>query len=98
MFAKLLTLILALGLFASLLLVNRQRRYELVTERMQLHAQITQIQRHIQELRVHLADATSAQAVDALIAVQGHPWRSITGDESEITLETDGSHMAVLQP
>ena len=77
MFAKLLTLILGLGLLAGLLLVNRQRRYEVVGERVRLHAEIEQLKRRVQELKVHVADATQSTEVELMINSIDEKWRSI---------------------
>lgn len=83
MFAKLLTLILGLGLIAGLLLINRQRRYEIVGERMQLHAQVEQLKRRIQELKVHVAEATQSTRIKMLVEDMDHEWQTI-GDRSAL--------------
>ena len=77
MFAKLLTLILGLGLLAGLLLVNRQRRYEVVGERVRLHAEIEQLKRRVQELKVHVADATQSTEVKSMVDSLDEQWQSI---------------------
>ena len=83
MFAKLLTLILGLGLMAGMLLVNRQRRYEIVGERIQMHAQLEQLKRRVQELKVRVADATQSTEIQLLIERMNNEWHSI-GDRSSL--------------
>lgn len=77
MFAKLLTLILGLGLMAGLLLVNRQRRYEIVGERVLLHSQIEQLKRQVQELKVRVADTTQSTEIQVLVDSIDKEWHSI---------------------
>lgn len=81
--AKLTTLILGLGLLAALLLVNRQRRYEIVGERIRVHAQLEQLQREVQEMKVRVADATRASEVQRLSDGLGVEWHSI-GDRARL--------------
>ena len=81
MFAKLITLILALGMMAGLLLVNRQGIYEIVGERVRLHQEKEQLERSVQELRVRVAETTSPGAIDALIEDRGRSWRAIEARE-----------------
>ena len=83
MFAKLLTLILGLGLMAGLLLVNRQRRYEIVNERIQMHAQLEQLKRRMQELKVHVANATQSTEIEMLLEGMDKEWHSI-GDRNHL--------------
>ena len=81
MFAKLLMLVLALGVMAGLLLVNRQGLYEVVGERMRLHREKEQLERSVQELRVRVAESTNPSAIDALIG-EGRPrWKAIEARE-----------------
>ena len=88
MFLKLLTLILGLGLMAGLLLVNRQRQYEIVGERVRLHAQIEQLKRRVQELKVHIADTTQSTEIQLLVDSMDKEWHSI-GDRQTFLQEPD---------
>ena len=81
MFAKLTMLILGLGLLAALLLVNRQRRYEIVGETVRLHAEIQQLQRAIQERKVRVTEATRPSELEAMKDRAGHDWKSV-GDRT----------------
>ena len=81
--AKLTMLILGLGLLAALLLVNRQRRYEIVGERIQVHAKLERLQREVQEMKVRVADATRASEIQRLTDQLDAEWHSI-GDRSQI--------------
>ena len=84
MFAKLLTLILCLGLMAGLLLVNRQRLYEVVGERVRLHRETERLERSVQELRVRVAEATMPTQIDGLIGDERNRWGTI-GDREQLT-------------
>lgn len=75
--AKLTMLILGLGLLAALLLVNRQRRYEIVGERIRVHAHLERLQREVQEMKVRVADVTQASEIQRLTSGLGVEWRSI---------------------
>ena len=90
MFAKLLTLIICLGMMAGLLLVNRQRLYEVVGERVRLHRQTERMERSVQELRVRVAEATLPTEIDSLIGEQREHWGTI-GDREQLAspLEVD---------
>ena len=83
MFAKLTMLILGLGLLAALLLVNRQRRYEIVGETVRLHAEIQQLQRAIQERKVRVTEATKPAELEAMKNGMGEEWESI-GDRTQL--------------
>ena len=91
--AKLTMLILGLGLLAALLLVNRQRRYEIVGERIQVHAKLQQLQREVQEMKVRVANATRTEEVKRLVDGLDDEWHTI-GDRSylfEEVVEIDDS-------
>lgn len=88
MFAKLLTLILCLGMMAGLLLVNRQRLYEVVGERVRLHRQTERLERSVQELRVRVAEATLPAEIDGLIGEQREHWGTI-GDREQLASPID---------
>ena len=88
MFAKLLTLILCLGMMAGLLLVNRQRLYEVVGERVRLHRQTERMERSVQELRVRVAEATLPTEIDGLIGEQREHWGTI-GEREQLTNPID---------
>ena len=77
MFAKLLTMLLALGLMAGLLLVNRQRMYETVGERIRLHGEVERLKRRMQELKVRVAEATEPAEINAMISSDRDDWKSI---------------------
>ena len=77
MFAKLLTMLLALGLMAGLLLVNRQRMYETVGERVRLHGEVERLKRRMQELKVRVAEATEPAEINAMISRDREAWKSI---------------------
>ena len=81
MFAKLLMLILCLGMMAGLLLVNRQGLYEVVGERVRLHREKEQLERSVQELKVRVAESTNPGAIDALIGDRRADWRTISARE-----------------
>ena len=81
--AKLTMLILGLGLLAALLLVNRQRRYEIVGERIRIHAQLERLQREVQEMKVRVADATRASEVQRMTDELDTQWHSI-GDRLQL--------------
>lgn len=81
MFAKLTMLILGLGLLAALLLVNRQRRYEIVGETVRVHAEIQQLQRAIQERKVRVTEATRPSELERMRSATGHEWKSL-GDRT----------------
>ena len=83
MFAKLLTLILCLGLMAGLLLVNRQRLYEIIGERVELHRETERLERSVQELRVRVAEATLPTKIDGLIGEERDRWGTI-GDREHL--------------
>ena len=83
MFAKLLTLILCLGLMAGLLLVNRQRLYEVVGDRVRLHRETERLERSVQELRVRVAEATLPTEVNGLIGEERERWGTI-GDRERL--------------
>ena len=85
MFAKLLTLILCLGLMAGLLLVNRQRLYEVIGERVQLHRETERLERSVQELRVRVAEATLPTEIDGLIGEERDRWGTIGDREHLVT-------------
>lgn len=77
MFAKLLTMLLALGLMAGLLLVNRQRMYETVGERIRLHGEVERLKRRMQELKVRVAEATEPAEINAMLSSDRDDWKSI---------------------
>lgn len=83
MFAKLLTLILCLGMMAGLLLVNRQRLYEVIGQRVRLHRETEQLERSVQELRVRVAEATHPSEVHTLIGEDRMRWSTI-GDREDL--------------
>ena len=83
MFAKLMMLILGLGLLAAMLLVNRQRRYEIVNETVQLHSQLEQLQRAIQERKVRVAEATRSAELERMKKALGIEWTSV-GERSKL--------------
>ena len=86
MFAKLLTMLLALGLMAGLLLVNRQRMYETVGERIRLHGEVEKLKRRMQELKVRVAEATEPAEINAMILNDQDAWKSIRTTEKQVTL------------
>ncbi|MAJ47431.1 MAG: hypothetical protein CBC35_09355 [Planctomycetes bacterium TMED75] len=86
MFAKLLTLILCLGMMAGLLLVNRQRLYEVIGQRIRLHRETEQLERSVQEQRVRVAEATHPSEVHSLIGEDQVGWNTI-GDREELMSE-----------
>jgi cell division protein FtsL len=94
MFAKLMMLILGLGLLAALLLVNRQRRYEIVNETVQLHTQLEQMQRAIQERKVRVAEATRPAELEAMKERLGLRWESI-GERSKLFHMTEATESGV---
>ena len=87
MFAKLLILILCLGMMAGLLLVNRQRLYEVVGQRIGLHRETEQLERSVQELRVRVAEATHPTEIRSLIGDDHSGWNTI-GDRENLTSNT----------
>jgi len=81
--AKLMILILGLGLLALLVLDKRQERYEIVVERVQLHDAIQKLERSIQERKVQIAEATSPEELERMKAALDIEWRSI-GDREQL--------------
>ncbi len=90
MFAKLMMLILGLGLLAAMLLVNRQRRYEIVNETVQLHSQLEQLQRAIQERKVRVAEATRSAELERMKKALGIEWLSV-GERSKLFMMSGDS-------
>tara|TARA_B100001059_G_scaffold233676_1_gene274263 strand:+ start:733 stop:1026 length:294 start_codon:yes stop_codon:yes gene_type:complete len=86
MFAKLLTMLLALGLMAGLLLVNRQRMYETVGERIRLHGEVERLKRRMQELKVRVAEATEPAEINAMISKNKDDWKSIRVTPERVTM------------
>jgi cell division protein FtsL len=92
MFAKLLTMLLALGLMAGLLLVNRQRMYETVGERIRLHGEVERLKRRMQELKVRVAEATEPAEINDMVSANRDEWKSIRITPERMTMAdvTDG--------
>jgi cell division protein FtsL len=92
MFAKLLTMLLALGLMAGLLLVNRQRMYETVGERIRLHGEVERLKRRMQELKVRVAEATEPAEINDMVSANRDEWKSIRITPKRMTMAdvTDG--------
>lgn len=86
MFAKLLTMLLALGLMAGLLLVNRQRMYEAVGERIRLHGEVERLKRRMQELKVRVAEATEPAEINAMISKNKDDWKAIRLTQKRVTM------------
>jgi cell division protein FtsL len=86
MFAKLLTMLLALGLMAGLLLVNRQRMYETVGERIRLHGEVERLKRRMQELKVRVAEATEPAEINAMISENQEDWKAIRLTQKRVTM------------
>ena len=86
MFAKLLTMLLALGLMAGLLLVNRQRMYETVGERIRLHGEVERLKRRMQELKVRVAEATEPAEINAMISKNKDDWKAIRLTQKRVTM------------
>ena len=86
MFAKLLTMLLALGLMAGLLLVNRQRMYETVGERIRLHGEVERLKRRMQELKVRVAEATEPAEINAMVSGNRDEWKSIRITPERVTM------------
>jgi cell division protein FtsL len=86
MFAKLLTMLLALGLMAGLLLVNRQRMYETVGERIRLHGEVERLKRRMQELKVRVAEATEPAEINAMVSANREEWKSIRITPERVTM------------
>lgn len=77
MFAKLLTLVLALGLVASLLLVLRQQRLGAVHEIALAHRRLAERQAEAWMQRRDIADACRPEAVRDAIEIDGAGWAGI---------------------
>ena len=86
MFAKLLTMLLALGLMAGLLLVNRQRMYETVGERIRLHGEVERLKRRMQELKVRVAEATEPAEINDMVSANRDEWKSIRITPERVTM------------
>ena len=97
MFAKLTMLILGLGVLAAMLLVNRQRRYEIVNETVRLHVRLEQVQRAIQERRVRVAEATRPSEIERLRDRLAIEWSSI-GERTTLFMSEDDPVHAGHQP
>ena len=91
MFAKLLTMLLALGLMAGLLLVNRQRMYETVGERVRLHDEVEKLKRRMQELKVRVAEATEPAEINDMILENKDDWKAIRVTRKRVTMADTGN-------
>ena len=91
MFAKLLTMLLALGLMAGLLLVNRQRMYETVGERVRLHGEVERLKRRMQELKVRVAEATEPAEINDMISENKDDWKAIRVTRKRVTMVDTGN-------
>jgi len=76
-FAKVVSIVIALGLTACAVLVQRQQRYELAKGISQTHWRILQQERDLLSLREQIARATSPAALRTRVARLERDWRAI---------------------
>ena len=77
MFAKVVSIVIALGLTACAVLVQRQQRYELAKGISQTHWRILQQERDLLALREQIARATSPATLRTRVARLERDWRAI---------------------
>lgn len=77
MFAKVVSIVIALGLTACAVLVQRQQRYELAKEISQTHWRILQQERDILSLREQIDRATGPVSLRTRVAKLERDWRAI---------------------
>lgn len=77
MFAKVVSIVIALGLTACAVLVQRQQRYELAKGISQTHWRILQQERDILALREQIARSTSPASLRTRVARLERDWRAI---------------------
>jgi hypothetical protein len=76
-FAKVVSIVIALGLTACAVLVQRQQRYELAKGISQTHWRILQQERDLLALREQIARATSPTTLRTRVARLERDWRAI---------------------
>jgi hypothetical protein len=76
-FAKVVSIVMALGLTACAVLVQRQQRYELAKGISQTHWRILQQERDLLSLREQIARATSPTVLRTRVARLERDWRAI---------------------
>jgi hypothetical protein len=76
-FAKVVSIVIALGLTACAVLVQRQQRYELAKGISQTHWRVLQQERDMLALREQIARATSPAALRTRVAKLEREWRAI---------------------
>lgn len=77
MFAKVVSIVIALGLTACAVLVQRQQRYELAKGISQAHWRILHQERDLLSLREQIARATGPKALRTRVAKLERDWRAI---------------------
>lgn len=77
MFAKVVSIVIALGLTACAVLVQRQQRYELAKGISQTHWRILQQERDLLSLRKQVARATGPNELRRRVARLESDWRAI---------------------
>jgi hypothetical protein len=76
-FAKVVSIVIALGLTACAVLVQRQQRYELAKGISQTHWRILQQERDLLALREQIARATSPSSLRTRVTRLERDWRAI---------------------
>jgi hypothetical protein len=77
LFAKVVSIVIALGLTACAVLVQRQQRYELAKDISQAHWRILQQERDMLSLREQIARATGPAALRRRVTKLERDWRAI---------------------
>lgn len=77
MFAKVVSIVIALGLTACAVLVQRQQRYELAKGISHVHWRILQQERDLLSLREQVARATGPRELRPRVAKLERDWRAI---------------------
>ena len=77
MFAKVVSIVIALGLTACAVLVQRQQRYELAKGISQAHWRILQQERDLLSLREQVARATGPKELRTRVVKLEKDWRAI---------------------
>lgn len=77
MFAKVATIVLALGITACAVLVQRQQRYEIAKDISRTHWRILQQERDLLSMREQIARSTSPTSLRTRVARLERDWRAI---------------------
>jgi len=84
MFAKLLTIVLAFGAIAAMLLVNRQERIDTVHDMAQAHERIADHDRHLWRMRREITELSRPQRVRELMRELDTQWVPIQTEPGDV--------------